>query len=66
MQTRSSPDVLLLDLILVGIDEGLITCEADLVRLYVWLCAVTHRRPAWPTPAPRDTTPETPGNRHRR
>ncbi len=45
MQTRSSPDVLLLDLILVGIAEGLIETERDLVRLYVWLCAVTRRRP---------------------
>jgi len=44
MHTQSSPDVLLLDLILVGIEEGLIETERDLVRLYVWLCAVTRRR----------------------
>ena len=38
MNTPASPDVLLLDLVLVGIDEGVITCEADLARLYTWLC----------------------------
>jgi len=41
---HSSPDVLLLDLILAAIDEGIIETERDLVRLYVWLCAVTRRQ----------------------
>ena len=37
MDTPASPDVLLLDLVLVGIDEGVIRDEADLRRLYAWL-----------------------------
>ena len=41
-----SPDVLLLDLILAAIEEGLIETERDLVRLYVWLRAVTSARRA--------------------
>ena len=37
MNTRSPRDVLLLDLTLAGIDEGLIETEQDLARLYAWL-----------------------------
>lgn len=39
-------EALLLDLVLAAIDAGVITCEADLVRLYVWLKAVTRARRA--------------------
>jgi hypothetical protein len=40
-------DALLLELVLAAIDEGVISCEADLVRLYTWLVASTQRqRPA--------------------
>ena len=37
MNTQASRDVLLLDLTLAGIDEGLIETEQDLARLYAWL-----------------------------
>ena len=46
MRTQSSPDVLLLDLVLAALAEGVITSERDLVRLYAWLCAVTRARSA--------------------
>jgi len=39
-------EALLLELILAAIDEGLITCEADLLRLYRWLRRVRVRRRA--------------------
>jgi hypothetical protein len=37
MASPASPEVLLLELVLAGIDEGIIQTEADLARLYTWL-----------------------------
>jgi len=47
-------DELMLELVLVGIDEGLIRSEADLAWLYAWLqtSGYTSRRTSDDRPAP--------------